>query len=137
MHLIELKEKLDAIQAVRGNVALSHALVMHRDETLVTFSDEETARELSEAMAAQLAEPGVISTIVEAEGVFESLEERLEAAGPVGLVTVTGMELLQLLEYRAECQSFQEVEGDDPPIDPRSLEPPASENIAGPAKSEV
>lgn len=98
MFLTELKEQLDRVQTERGNVPLSHARVMHGNTVLVAHyegdDDEDPAPETENRLK--------LVSIADAEGVAGSLQERLESAGPMGIVSLTGEELAQLLEYKTE-----------------------------------
>jgi hypothetical protein len=96
MFLTDLQEKLRDVQAERGNIPLSSAHVMHEHTELVAHSVDAVG---------ETAKPRKLATIAEAEGVSGTLEDRLRAAGPGGIVSVTSDELQQLIEYEAELKA--------------------------------
>jgi hypothetical protein len=96
MFLTDLQEKLRDVQTERGNIPLSSAHVMHEHTVLVAHNTGD---------ASETENPRKLQTIAEAEGVSGTLEERLRAAGPGGIVSVTSDELQQLIEYEAELKS--------------------------------
>jgi hypothetical protein len=100
MFLTDLQEKLRDVQAERGNIPLSSAHVMHEHTVLVAHNTGD---------ASETENPRKPQTIAEAEGVSGTLEERLRAAGPGGIVSVTSDELQQLIEYEAELKSSYDV----------------------------
>lgn len=98
MFLTELKEQLDRVQTERGNVPLSHARVMHGNTVLVAHYEGDD----DEDPAPETENRAKLVSIADAEGVAGTLQERLESAGPMGIVSLTGEELAQLLEYKTE-----------------------------------
>lgn len=115
MFLTDLQEKLREEQVKYGNVKLGHAHVGHQRGAVIDYYGDETD---------QPPEPK-LTTIAEAEGVSGTLEERLKAAWPAGIVTVTGLELQQLLEYKAEALAgmhADEIPAPPPPPVSRGLE---------------
>lgn len=110
MLLIDLKGKLDEIQAERGNVPLSRVHIMHGYTTLIAHAAEELAGaddEGDEPNKADAKGPKLV-TIADAEGITGTLEERLQEAGITGIVSLKGEELLQLLECKAELHGMLE-----------------------------
>lgn len=103
MFLTELKEKLDGLQTERGNIPLSMARIMHEHTLLVSHSDFDFDDDDDDGDPPAEANGQKPTLIAEAEGVAGTLEERLEKAGIVGVISVTGEELAQLLEFKAEA----------------------------------